>query len=136
MTEVISNSSLRGAINQNYLVDTTATVSPLLHIGPGAVNIGGNVVSWPGGYLGLRVNVNQLGQNDTTKLARPFTAGANGNLQWNQVYVESSGGQFVIQPVASSSTAFPGGVLPIATVGVDATLRIQQVVDKRPATPL
>jgi hypothetical protein len=59
-----------------------------------------------------------------------------GSLQWNQVYIESTGGQYVIVPFASSSTAFPGGVLPIAMVGVDEGSRIQQVIDKRPMPPL
>jgi len=49
LTEVVSNPSLRDSINLNYQIETVATVSPLLKIGPGVLMVGGNQVNLPSG---------------------------------------------------------------------------------------
>jgi len=134
--EVIANPALRASVNANYLVDTTATVSPLLKIGPGAVNVGGNQVNWGGGYVGYRQNMNLLGQAKPELFATPFTAGTQGGLQINQVFISNTTGLPAIHPVSSASAGFPAGSLPLALAYVDASLRIQNVVDVRPMPPL
>jgi hypothetical protein len=69
----------------------------------------GNQVNWGGSFIGYRQNMNLLGQSKPELFTTPFTPGANGNLQVNQVYISSATGLPAIQPVSSATASFPAG---------------------------
>jgi hypothetical protein len=94
-----------------------------LYLRTGSVSVnGGPAVVWPGAYIGMT-------SRGPMGVSTSFQANAV-----HQLYVDGTSGAVSLQVVASTSSAFPAGSLPLYVLVTDSVFRFSAVTDKRPSS--